>query len=133
MSRQVGYLYRSISHPANLQNPIHIIPLFAFPPTESPHINKSSCMDSDTYSDIPVFNTISQFNKSDIETPDEFANYEPSPPAFSQPPFDLFTPSTKMVPPRPFLIFPKQLRHTPLLPMIIPTTIPQKQHKFNKN
>ena len=43
-------------------------------------------MDSDTNSDITVFNTISQFNNSDIETPDEFANSEPSPPAFSQPP-----------------------------------------------
>ena len=31
MSRQVGSLHRSNSHPANLQNPIPIIPLFAFP------------------------------------------------------------------------------------------------------
>ena len=31
--------------------------------------------------------TISQFNKSDIETPYEFANSEPSPSTFSQPPF----------------------------------------------
>ena len=69
------------------QYPIRIIPLFAFLPTESPHVNTSSGMDSYTYSDIPVFNTISQFNKSDIETPDKIANYEPSPPAFSQPPF----------------------------------------------
>ena len=87
MSRQVGSLHRSISHPANLQNPIPIIPLFAFPPPESPHVNTSSGMDSDTNSDITVFNTISQFNNSDIETPDEFAKPEPSPPAFSQPPF----------------------------------------------
>ena len=33
------------------------------------------------------YNTISQFNNSDIETPDEFANSEPSPSTFSQPPF----------------------------------------------
>ena len=90
MSRQIGSLHRSISHPANLQNPIPIIPLFAFPPLESPHVNTSSGMDSDTNSDITVFNTISQFNKSDIETPDELANSEPSPPAFSQPPFRPF-------------------------------------------
>ena len=87
MSRQVGSLYRSISHPANLQNPLPIIILFAFPPPESPHVNTSSGMDSDTYSEITVFNTISQFNNTDIETPDKFANSEPSPPAFSQPPF----------------------------------------------
>ena len=42
MSRQVGSLHRSVSHPVSLQNPIPIIPLFAFPPPESPHINTSS-------------------------------------------------------------------------------------------
>ena len=31
MSRQVGSLHRSISHPANLKNNLPIIPLFAFP------------------------------------------------------------------------------------------------------
>ena len=87
MSRQFGSLHRSISHPANLQNPIPIIPLFAFPPPESPHVNTSSGMDSNTNSDITVFNTIFQFNNSDIETPDEFSNFEPSPSTFSQPPF----------------------------------------------
>ena len=87
MSRQVGSLHCSISHPANLQNPIPIIPLFAFPPPESPHVNTSTGMDSDINSDITNLNTISQFNNSDIETPDEFANSDPSPPAFSQPPF----------------------------------------------
>ena len=44
-------------------------------------------MDSDANSDITFFNTISQFNNSDLETPDEFANSEPSPLTFSQPPF----------------------------------------------
>ena len=87
MSRQIGSLYRSISHPANLLNPIPIIPFFVFPPPELPHINTSSGMDSDAYSDITVFNTISQFDNSDIETLDEFANSEPSPSTFSQPPF----------------------------------------------
>ena len=90
MSRQIGSLHRSISHPANLQKPIPIIPLFAFPPPQSPHVNTSSGMESDTNSNINVFNTISQFNNSDYEPPDEFANSEPSPPAFSQPPFRPF-------------------------------------------
>ena len=106
MSRQVGSLHRSISHLANLQNPIPVIPFFAFPQLESSHVNTSSGMDSDINSDITDFNTISQLKNS--ETPDEFANSEPSPPVFSQPPFDLFTPSPQMIPPRPFLIFPKQ-------------------------
>ena len=87
MSRQIGSFNRSLSHPVNLQNPIPIIPLFAFSPPESPHINTSSGMDSDANSNITVFHTISQFNNSDIETPDEFANSEPSPSTFSQPPF----------------------------------------------
>ena len=34
-------------------------------------------MNSDT--DITIYTTISQFNNSDIETPDEFADSEPSP------------------------------------------------------
>ena len=97
MSRQVGALHRSNSHPANLQNPIPIISLFAFPPPDFPNINIPSSTSSDTNSDISVFHTILQFNNynSDLETPDEFAKSEPSPSTytqtnpstFSQPPF----------------------------------------------
>ena len=90
MSRKIGSLHRSISHPANLQNPVTIIPLCAFPPPESPHVTTSSGMDSDANSDIAVFHTTSQINDSDIEIPDEFANSEPSPSTFSQPPFRPF-------------------------------------------
>ena len=78
MSRQIGDLHRSNSHPANLQNPIPIIPLFAFSPPNFPVINIPSSTNSDTNSDISVFHTISQFNNSDMETPDEFADSEPS-------------------------------------------------------
>ena len=95
MSRQIGSLHRSNSHPANLQTQIPIIPLFVLPPPDSAVINIPSSMNSDTYSDISVFHTISQFNNSDVETPVEFANSEPSPSthtqtnssAFSKPPF----------------------------------------------
>ena len=86
MSRQIGSLHRSNSHPANLQNPIHIIPLFAFPPPDSPRTNTSSGMNSDTNSDITVFQTKSQFNNSDLETSDEFADSEPSPSTHTQTP-----------------------------------------------
>ena len=88
-------LHRSNSHPANLQNPLPIIPLFAFPLPDSPQANTSSDMNSDTSSDITIYTTISQFNNSDIETPDEFADTEPalsthtptSSTTFSKPPF----------------------------------------------
>ena len=83
MSRQLGSLHRSDSHPANLQNPVPIIPLFAFPPPDFV-INIPSSTSSDTNSDASVFRTVSQFNNSDLETPDEFANSEPSPSTYSQ-------------------------------------------------
>ena len=92
MSRQIGSLHRSNSHPANLQIQI---PFFAFPPPDFPIINISSSTNSDTNSDISVFHTISQFNNANVETPDDFADYEPSPSThtqtnsffFSKPPF----------------------------------------------
>ena len=95
MSRQLGSLHRSNSHPANLQTQIPIIPLFAFPPPDFPIINIPSSTNSDTYSDISFFHTISQFNNSNVETPDEFTDSEPSPSThtqtnssvFSKPPF----------------------------------------------
>ena len=94
MSRKIISLHRSNSHPANLQNPIPITPPFAFPPPNSPQVNTSSGMNSDTNSDITVFQTISQFENSDLETPDEFADSEPSPSTYSQ-----TSPSTFSKPP----------------------------------
>ena len=93
MSRQLGSLHRSNSHPTNLTSPIPIIPLFAFPPPDFPSSNVTSGMNSDTNSHISVLYSISQLNNPNIETPDEFADSEPSPsnnfhhPSnFSQPP-----------------------------------------------
>ena len=79
MSRQLGSLHRSNSHPTNLNTPITIIPLFAFPPPDFPTNNVTSGMNSDTNSHISVLYSISQLNNPDIETPDEFADSEPSP------------------------------------------------------
>ena len=94
MSRQLGSLHRSNSHPTNLTSPIPIIPLFAFPPPDFPSSNVTSGMNSDTNSHISVLYSISQLNNPNIETPDEFADSEPSPSSnfhnpsnFSQPPF----------------------------------------------
>ena len=120
MSRQVGSLHRSISHTAKLQNPTPIDPLFAFPPPESPHINTSSGMDSDANSDITVFHRISQFDSSDLETPDEFANSEPSPTTFSQPHFRPITHKPKLTP--------HILSH---ISQVTPTYIPHCNNKYN--
>ena len=103
MSRQIGSLHRSNSHPANLRIPI---PLFAFPPPDSPQINSLSGMNSDTNSDTRVFQTLSQFNNSDIEIPDEFTDSEPFPLPIAKPtlqssqdppPFDLFNLNTTII------------------------------------
>ena len=64
-------------------------------------------MNSDTNSDITVFQTISQFNNSDVETPNEFADSEPSPSthtqttssAFSKPPFQPIQPQNQCTSP----------------------------------
>ena len=58
-------------------------------------------MESDTNSNTTVHNTISQFNNSDIETPDEFANPEPSPSTFSQNPFQHIHSQVKIKPSSP--------------------------------
>ena len=84
MSRQLGSLHHSNSHPANLQTPIPVIPLFAFPPHDFPIINIPSSTNSDTNSDISVLGSISQFYNSNVETPDEFADSEPSPSNYTQ-------------------------------------------------
>ena len=101
MSRQVGALHRSISYLANLQSNLPIIPLFASPQPQSPHDNTSSSMESDTISNTTVYNTISQFNNSYIETPDELANSKPRPSTFSQPPFQPIQSQVKIEPPSP--------------------------------
>ena len=100
MSRQLGSLHRSNSHPTNLTSSIPIIPLFAFPPPDFPPSNVTSGMNSDTNSQISVLYSISQLNNPNIETPDEFADSEPSPsnnfhnPSnFSQPPFQPILPN----------------------------------------
>ena len=89
MSSQIGSLNRSFSYPSNLQCHSQIIPLFDFNPYPEPlNANISPSMDSDDASTNAVFHTIWQFYNSGIETPDEFADSEPSPSTFSQPPLN---------------------------------------------
>ena len=140
MSRQVGSLHRSNSHPANFQNPVPIIPLFALPPPDFAIINIPSSTSSDTNSDISVFQTFSQFNNSDLETPDGFANSETSPSTysqtnpshFSQP---LFNPSMPVNHYHPFplpLMHPKSLQHIPHPFQTNQPITPQILHKFSR-
>ena len=104
MSRQLGSLHRSNSHPTNLNTPITIIPLFAFPPPDFPTSNITSGMNSDTNSNISVLYSISQLKNPNIETPDEFADSEPSPSnnfqanssIFSKPPFQPIPPNNPL-------------------------------------
>ena len=104
MSRQLGSLHRSNSHPTNHNTPVPIIPLFAFPPPDFPTINISSSMNSDTNSDISVLYSISQLNNPNIEIPDKFADSEPSPSnnfqtnssVFSKPPFQPIPPNNPL-------------------------------------
>ena len=121
MSRQLGSLHRSNSHPTNLTSSIPIIPLFAFPPPDFPSSNVTSGMNSDTNSQISVLYSISQLNNPNIETPDEFADSEPSPsnnfhnPSnFSQPPFHLMLP--KLPQPTPHTILTNHLQTPPESP-----------------
>ena len=61
-------------------------------------------MNWDTNSDISVLHSVSQFNKPNIETPDEFADSEPSPSnnfqtnssVFSKPPFQPIPPNNPL-------------------------------------
>ena len=138
MSRQIGSLHRSNSHPANLQNPIHIIPLFDFSPPDSPRTNTSSGINSDTNSDITVFQTISQFNNSDVETPDEIADSELSPSThtqtnsstFSKPPFRPIQPQNQCTSPYTPSQVTQPTRH---FIMNDQSTIPQIISKILKN
>ena len=59
-------------------------------------------MESDDDSTNTFFQSISQFNDSDIENPDDFRNSEPSPSTFSQLPFrPLHTPTPDEPSPAP--------------------------------
>ena len=90
-------------------------PSFRFSPPDSQQINTSSGLNSDANSDISVFHTVSQFNNSDVETPDEFADSEPSPSTyiqttssnFSKPPFQPIQSHNQLPFPPLLLIFHK--------------------------
>ena len=132
MSRQLGSLHRSNSHPANLQNPVPILPLFAFPPPDFV-INIPSSTSSDTNSDASVFRTISQFNN--LPTTDPLLPFTPKPI-----PLPFHNPlSDPSMPVNHYHPFPLPLMH-PKLPQriahpfqTVQLTIPQIFHKIPQN
>ena len=77
MRRQIGSLNRSLSYPSILQRHSPNISSSGLTSSPLPSFTKNSLrMDSDDDFTNTIFHTISQFNNSDIETPDEFPNSE---------------------------------------------------------
>ena len=105
MSREIGFLNRSLSYPSNLQRLSPNISISDLTPSPIPlYTINSPRMASDDNFTHTVFHTISQFKNSDIET-DEFQNSEPSSFTFWQPPPPSVhsTPQLPMNLPQPFL------------------------------
>ena len=114
MSRHIGSLNRSLSYPSNLQCHSQVLPFFDFPLYPEPsYTNNSLSMVSDNTSTYTVFHTISQFKNSDTETPDEFADSEPSPFTFPNLPFQPSILKSPMNLPQLLPPFPMQPRSTP--------------------
>ena len=85
--------YRATSPSSHSPSSLPIIP--------SSHHHPISRMESETKINTTVYNNISQLNHPDIKTPDQFANSEPSPSRFSQPPSQPIHSQVKTVPPSP--------------------------------
>ena len=87
MSRQIGTLNRYISYPSILNRQSSRTSLSDLTSSPLPSFSSNSPgMDSND-STQTVFNTISNFNNSGVETPDKFLLSEPSLTNFSQPPY----------------------------------------------
>ena len=123
MSRQLGSLHSSNSHPTNLTTPITIIPLFAFPPPDFPTSNVTSGMNSDTNSHISVFytpphNSITQILKPPMNLPTlnhlHPIIFTPTPQYFPNPLFNQYYQITLSPPILHPLMLPKSLQ--PILP-----------------
>ena len=80
MSHQVGSLHRSISHPANLQNNLSIVPLFAFP-----HLNHLILTPHPAWNQTLI--PTQQCKTLSPISSDEFANSEPSSSTLTHSPF----------------------------------------------
>ena len=84
MSCQVGYLNCSLSYLSNLQRQSSRISLSYLTSSPLPSLNNNSPRIGSDDSTNTVYNTISQFFISDIDTSDKFQISDSSPPTFSQ-------------------------------------------------
>ena len=100
MSRQIGSLNRSLSYQSNLERHSSRISLSDQTSSALPTFSSNSARMGSDDSTQPILYTISQFNNSDVETPDEFHDSEPNPPPFSQTPFNLLFANSPMNPPQ---------------------------------
>ena len=89
-SRQNGSFNRSLSYPSNLESHSSRISLSDHTSSPLPRFSPNSPRRDSDDSFQTVFNTISNFNNSDTETPGELLYSEPSPTYFSQLPFQPF-------------------------------------------
>ena len=124
MSRHLGSFNRSLSYPSNLH--CHSPNISNTDLTSSPlpsFTNNSPRSDSDDDSTNTIFHTISKFKISDVESPDEFQNSEPSPSTFSQTPSVHSTPQLPMNLPQLLLPTPTQPQSSYQLQVTKPTPL----------
>ena len=104
MSRQIGSLNRSLSYPASLQRHSSLISLSELTSYPLPTFTTNSPrMESDD-STQTNFHAIFQFTNSDLDTPDEFQDSEPSPSFFRNPSFSPLLPNFPIKPPQPLFL-----------------------------
>ena len=123
MSRKIRSLNRSLSYLSNLQCHSFRISLCDLSVSPLPTFTSNSPrMDADD-SMHTNFNTISQFNNSDIDTQDEFQNSEPSLSIFCNPPSIQSILNFPMKPAQPLVLTPTQLQYFSQRPVISPTPL----------
>ena len=114
MSRKIGSLNGFLSYPWNLQRHKSFISISEITFSPLPSFRSNSPHTESDDSTQTVFNTVSIYNNSDIETPDDFIDSEPSPTIFSQTPFQPITP---FIPDEPYL---SPFSHTDSTPILSP-------------
>ena len=133
MSRQIGSLHRSTSHPANLQNNLPIIPLYAFPHlshlilTFHPQRNQILIPTQQYITPYPNSTTPILKHPTNLQTPNAAHQH------FPNIPFNLFIPKSKLNLFPLLLQFHMSHSHIPLYIMNHSITTTMITHKFHMN
>ena len=141
MSRQVGSLHRSNSHPANLQNPIPIIPLFAFPHLILQLLIYHLARIQTLTQIFQFFILFHNLTTQTLKLPTNLPTLNPLLPPIPKPTLQifhnpLFNPSMPVNHYHPFplpLMHPKSPQHLAHPFLTDQPTIPQISHKFPQN